>query len=998
MTDETPLPAAVLAALLARMEEDRAGEGLQSVESYQALSPGYEETIARKVAEVVRGDTVGGEGGGGLLKVGATFGSYRVEAMLGQGGQGVVYKARDERLNRSVALKILDIRGPGLGAAINRFQREAEVAARLQHPGICSVYESGIEDGVPFIAMQLVEGKALSDAINAMRDATGGATESFHASFDDDLDVTDDEADDDSRTATDLSGPDGAKLDHLLRIVEQIARALHAAHEAGVVHRDIKPGNVMIRDDDTPVILDFGLAHDTLGEGVTLTRAGDLFGTPAYMSPEQLLHNAVTLDRRTDVWSLGVVLYEFLTYRRPFDSPTRQGLFQTIATREPSDPRKLNPAISKDLAVVMATALEKDRDRRYQTALDLAEELRRVREHEPIKARAASALTRLARWGQRNPALATMTGAAALILIVGASAATAFALRAEANAAKAAAHLTEWERLADGRRLDDRREEADGPLWPVVPKNIPAYRAWLDKTRALTARLPEHEAALKALRVRGTYDADEDRARMAAAHARLGVIHAEVAKAEATVRDAEGAKRELSAELAPLETKEDNDDLTSGEARALQRLRQRIEAAEVSIEDAMKVVAGLIAERTRLEAATAVKSSWAFTDEGDQLRHDKLRDLVSGLVALTAEPTAKTVTVSGMEQRLTDAVALERRLAEDDAEAWRRCLADLSRPEPPYHDLEFKPIPALVPLGRDRDSGLWEFWHVASGQRPQWEGEPLGPGKVKLHPDSGAEGMVMVLIPAGTFRMGAISPDKDHPAGSPNVDDQVYDNEGPVHEVTLDAYLIAKHEVTQGQWKRLSADSPSHYRAGETHQGERMTPRMPVTNVSWPQSREACRRWGLELPTESQWARACRGGTTTRFSTGDDLKSLTGYANIGDDARARRYSGGTLQRDFNDGFINLAPVGALKPNPFGLHDVHGNVWEWCLDGYGLYAERRPRAGDGLGTHWLGARFRVRRGGCFRYDARLARSAVRFGGAPGFAGFFLGLRPARRITP
>ena len=154
--------------------------------AYQGLYPGYEDGVAKKVAEVVDGDTVGGAGAGGLLEEGARFGAYRVEGMLGQGGQGVVYQARDERLNRSVALKILDIRGPGLGAAFNRFQREAEVAARLQHPGICSVYESGIEDGVPFIAMQLVEGKALSDAITTAREATGGATESFHASFDDD--------------------------------------------------------------------------------------------------------------------------------------------------------------------------------------------------------------------------------------------------------------------------------------------------------------------------------------------------------------------------------------------------------------------------------------------------------------------------------------------------------------------------------------------------------------------------------------------------------------------------------------------------------------------------------------------------------------------------------------------------------------------------------------------------------------------------------------------
>jgi serine/threonine protein kinase len=198
-----------------------------------------------------------------------------------------------------------------------------------------------------------------------------------------------------------------AQIQDLLTVFEKVARALHAAHEAGVVHRDIKPGNVMVTSAGEPVILDFGLAHAEDQDFESLTRPGDLFGTPAYMSPEQLTRGTLQLDRRTDVYSLGATLYECLTLKRPFEAPTREALYQAILSKEPPDPRSLNPAIPGDLRVVLETALAKDRDKRYQTALELAEELRRVRCYEPIVAKPAGPWTRLRRWSQRNPALAT---------------------------------------------------------------------------------------------------------------------------------------------------------------------------------------------------------------------------------------------------------------------------------------------------------------------------------------------------------------------------------------------------------------------------------------------------------------------------------------------------------------------------------------------------------------------------------------------------------------
>ena len=199
---------------------------------------------------------------------------------------------------------------------------------------------------------------------------------------------------------------------------ETIARALHDAHEAGVTHRDIKPGNIMITPKGEPIILDFGLARDEESDLPSITRSGDLFGTPAYMSPEQLMAQRIPLDRRTDVYSLGVTLYEALTLQKPFNAPTRHALYQAIQYKEPQDPRKINRAISKDLRVVLETALTKDRDKRYQTAEDLAEDLRRVREVEPIHAKPVGMAGRTIRWARRRPYRAAL----ALLLFVAVSA------------------------------------------------------------------------------------------------------------------------------------------------------------------------------------------------------------------------------------------------------------------------------------------------------------------------------------------------------------------------------------------------------------------------------------------------------------------------------------------------------------------------------------------------------------------------------------------------
>jgi serine/threonine protein kinase len=226
------------------------------------------------------------------------------------------------------------------------FRREAEAASRLQHPGICTVYDAGIEGQTAFIAMAYVEGLSLAQSIATARDS--GSSKSALVVL---VGPTIVEKHTSSAQATGAPTTPTARAEILrvVGVIEKAARALHAAHEAGIIHRDIKPANLMVTPEGEPVVMDFGLAHLEDSDLPTLTRTGDLFGTPAYMSTEQLASHRIRLDRRTGVWSLGVTLYECLSLRRPFDAPTREGMYKQILTKDPPDIRHLNPAVPADL-------------------------------------------------------------------------------------------------------------------------------------------------------------------------------------------------------------------------------------------------------------------------------------------------------------------------------------------------------------------------------------------------------------------------------------------------------------------------------------------------------------------------------------------------------------------------------------------------------------------------------------------------------------------------
>jgi tetratricopeptide (TPR) repeat protein/tRNA A-37 threonylcarbamoyl transferase component Bud32 len=310
-------------------------------------------------------------------RAGQKVGRFVLLETLGQGAFGTVYKARDPELDRVVALKVPragNLAGP---QEMDRFLREARSAAQLRHPSIVTVHEVGLADGVPYLVSDFVQGVTLDDLLSARRPSFREAAE----------------------------------------LVAAVADALHYAHEKGVVHRDVKPSNVMISADGRPSVMDFGLAKREAGE-VTMTQEGQVLGTPAFMSPEQAVGDAHKVDGRSDVYSLGVILYQLLTGELPFRGAPRMLLHQVLHD-EPRSARCLNDAVPRDLETICAKAMAKEPGRRYASAALLAADLRRFLAGEPIAARPVGWVERAWRRARRNPLVAGLLAALAVVLVGG---------------------------------------------------------------------------------------------------------------------------------------------------------------------------------------------------------------------------------------------------------------------------------------------------------------------------------------------------------------------------------------------------------------------------------------------------------------------------------------------------------------------------------------------------------------------------------------------------
>src|SRR5213596_3303759 len=295
------------------------------------------------------------------------FGDYELLEEIGRGGQGVVYRARQRSLNRIVALKVIGLAHWATEAHVKRFRLEAEAAASLNHPYIVPIYEVGERDGACYFGMGLVEGGQL-DAV-AKREPM--------------------------------------PIRHAAELIAKLARTVSYAHEHGILHRDIKPGNILLDVKGEPHLTDFGLARLAETES-TVTRTLEVLGTPSYMAPEQAVGNNAGVTSATDIYGLGAVLYQLLTGHPPFAGGTTYETIKLVLDTEPRRPRLWNRKIDRDLSTICLKCLEKDPKRRYSSALALAEDLGRWAKHEPIQARHSGILTRGKKWVRRNPSTAVL--------------------------------------------------------------------------------------------------------------------------------------------------------------------------------------------------------------------------------------------------------------------------------------------------------------------------------------------------------------------------------------------------------------------------------------------------------------------------------------------------------------------------------------------------------------------------------------------------------------
>ena len=791
------------------------------------------------------------------------LGDFRLLRRIGGGGMGVVYSAEQESLGREVALKLIRPEQLYFPGAKERFQREVESIARMQHPGIVPIYSVGTENGVPYFVMERIEGCTLAEVLKELEGRNVEALEGAHLARTI-AELTSE------RLEREIAPQTGADLfagtwgDTALRIAFEVAQALEHAHAKGVLHRDIKPSNVLLTPDGRVMLFDFGLASSR--HSTRLTQTGSHVGSLPYMSPEQLKSGKQALDERTDVYSLGVTLYELLTLHLPHWAESSDELRDVILSGVVEGPRHWSRAVPRDVETVCMTAMEPDANRRYGNARVFAMDLANVLERRPIIARSPGRWYRFRRWVQRHPTASVATVSAFLLLVVAPLVAW-WNVRTERD--HLARALTDLERLSHGRVARELLSRAED-LYPAGPDDVPEFERWLATAGELVAARPLHADALERLEAQPAADARSEE---------LDRVHAGLGASDVSARD---------------------DGVAQWKAEVLREVLDDID---------------------RVSETSA--------------RIDRAREYLAGVEELTVTGAAASA-------------------------AWDEALASIAS-NPRYARLEITPQVGLLPLGLNEQSGLWEFWMPQTGERPV--ADPSS-GQWVVWDESA---LVFVLVPTGPFYLR---------------------KDGELVDIRVEPFFISKYEMTQGQWSRTAGSNPSTLTPD--YEEAEVTLAHPVETVSFHDCEHMLRRLGLMLPTEAQWAFASQGGTSTRFYFGDDVSLLPEHGNM-DSVELGAWDVAAVVST-PDGHGIHAPVGSYLPNPFGLHDVCGNVSEWCRQRF----ERTPFRPLGNIPPTQDLANEVIRGGAFDLPPEAAERTARLTDEPHTRTPTNGLRPVLAI--
>ncbi|MCB9881498.1 MAG: serine/threonine protein kinase [Planctomycetes bacterium] len=524
------------------------------------------------------------------------IGEFRIVEEIGRGGMGVVYRAEQESLEREVALKV--VARTTLGEEqFERFEREARTAAQLHHTNIVPVFAVGQHDGVAFYAMQLIHGESLDDVLGALAsDEPSRAT--WQARFADGI------------TIEAMRGRRGtpACFDAAARCIHQVACALSHAHAQGVLHRDVKPGNLLLDDRGTLWLSDFGLARRELDP--QLTRSGEVVGTLKYLAPEALRGK---YDERSDLYALGMTFYELLTWHPPFEEKTPAELLLDISKNRPRSPRSLVPNLPHDLETIVQTAIAPDRAHRYASVDAFREDLEAYLEGRPIRARRIHLVERFVRWARRNPVLASLTGTIAFLLLLVLAVSIFGYVQIDRQRAKAEANL----RLALEAFEEVFAQVGPGALLVANTSFVPAEGE--EEIAFPPIVSPEYVHVLEKLL--GFYErfaesnADDPKLRldMARAHQRVGDIHLNFGEHEAARESYHRALEEF-VELADTRyaTWEERVEVLD-HLSWVERLMGERDAALGHLDEAMALLDGLGGDVARSRACRLAKVGLATT-------------------------------------------------------------------------------------------------------------------------------------------------------------------------------------------------------------------------------------------------------------------------------------------------------------------------------------------------------------------------------------------------